>query len=91
MFDFVYTGSSLFGKHKAMNKMLKNENLKSEGVIYVGDEVRDVEAADKVGLKVVSVDWGFNSREFLNQINPGSVVSSVSDLKRLLTTVDTTF
>jgi hypothetical protein len=33
--------------------------------LYVGDEVRDIQAAHKAGVAVAAVTWGFNSRDLL--------------------------
>lgn len=63
--DFVYSGSSLFGKAKVVNKLLKKKGIDPAKVVYVGDEVRDVEACRKVGISMIAVGWGFNSIEAL--------------------------
>ena len=48
-FTFIYSGST-FGKHKVINKWLRIENIHTEKVVYVGDEIRDIDAAKKVVL-----------------------------------------
>ena len=60
-FAFIYS-SSTFGKHKVINRWLKREHINPEQVVYVGDEVRDIDAARKTGIKVIAVSWGFNSQ-----------------------------
>ena len=61
LFDFVYSGATIFGKHKVIKEFLNQNNFKSNEVIYVGDETRDIKAAKKSKIKVVAVSWGFNS------------------------------
>jgi phosphoglycolate phosphatase len=73
LFDFIYTNRNLFGKHETMKKIITKENCPS--VIYVGDEVRDVEAMRILEIPVISVDWGLSSRNSLLKINPDYVVS----------------
>ncbi len=62
--DFIYQ-STLFGKHRTIRKAFRKENLIIDTVIYIGDEVRDIQACHKVGLDVIAVTWGLNTREAL--------------------------
>ncbi|MGB3073079.1 MAG: HAD-IA family hydrolase [Candidatus Moraniibacteriota bacterium] len=59
--DFVYQGS-LFGKAKTIEKTLTKEGLEKTAVIYIGDEIRDIDACQKAGLKIIAVTWGLNDR-----------------------------
>ncbi len=77
-FQFIFTGSCMFGKAKNL-KMVKDK-LKSKTIFYVGDEVRDVKAAKEAELKSVAVTWGFHSRKLLESSNPGVIVDKPSDL-----------
>jgi HAD superfamily hydrolase (TIGR01549 family) len=79
-FDFVYSKKSLFGKHIVLKKLIKEKGLRAEEVWYVGDEVRDVEAARKAGIKIVSVSWGFNSKNALQNALPDYVVDNPTQL-----------
>jgi len=63
LFDFIYSGATLFGKSKIINNILKQENLDYEQLFYVGDETRDIEAARRSYIKAIAVSWGFNSKE----------------------------
>lgn len=80
VFDFIYSKASFFGKDKVMKGMLKEQNLRSEEVIYIGDETRDIEAARKVNIKVISVSWGFNSRQLLEKYDPDFVINRAEEL-----------
>jgi HAD superfamily hydrolase (TIGR01509 family) len=70
LFDFIYSGKHLFGKHKLIHKLLKEQKLNKEETLFVGDEIRDVEAAHRAGLKVIAVTWGYNNREALQHADP---------------------
>ena len=70
LFDFVYSGTHLFGKDKVLRKILQQQALAPEQLMYVGDETRDVDAAKKVGVKAIAVSWGFNSSAALVARNP---------------------
>jgi phosphoglycolate phosphatase-like HAD superfamily hydrolase len=80
LFSFVYSGKSLFGKDKTFKKVFKEQSLDPSAVIYVGDETRDIEAAKKFGIPIISVSWGFNSRAILETLKPDVVVDKAEEL-----------
>lgn len=80
VFDFIYSGKNLFGKDKVMVQMLAKEGLAKASVLYVGDELRDIEASKKVGLKVVAVTWGLHTKEALEALNPDAVAETPAAL-----------
>jgi len=63
LFDFVHSELNLFGKDTALQALMKQYKLKKEEVVYVGDEIRDLEACQKINLDCISVTWGLSSRE----------------------------
>ncbi|HEY9736021.1 MAG TPA: HAD-IA family hydrolase [Trichocoleus sp.] len=79
-FRFVETGVGLFGKNRVLKQMLRRQRLKLEEVIYVGDETRDVDAAHRVGMRVVAVTWGFNSRLALERHRPDFLIDMPQSL-----------
>lgn len=74
-FDFVVGYPRLFGKAKALRRILREERIDPETVLYVGDEVRDVEAAKKAGVAVVAVTWGFHTEALLRTSGPDHLMS----------------
>ena len=56
-------------------------------LIYVGDEVRDIEAARKARISSIAVDWGFNTRESLIKAGPTEVVSNTEQLRLRITRI----
>lgn len=76
MFKYVYSEKSLFGKEKGIKKLLKERKLKKDEIIYIGDEVRDWEACQKVGVKMIGVSWGFNDKKLLRQSGLKEVIDS---------------
>ena len=79
-FAFVVGYPKLFGKGKALKRILRAERLHRDEVLYVGDELRDVEAAKKAGVKVAAVTWGFHTAELLRGASPDYVVNDASEL-----------
>lgn len=82
-FEFIYSDSSLFGKDKVLKKLLKNFNLKSEEVVYFGDEIRDVQAALKLNIKMVAVSWGFNTKKALKKYKPTYLIEKPTEILTL--------
>lgn len=80
LFDFIHGGHSAFGKGKALKKIIKDNGLAGQEVIYIGDEIRDIQAARQAGIKNISVSWGFNNREALEKNNPDALVDKPEEL-----------
>ena len=83
-FTFIYTDSSLFGKDIVLKRMLKKYQIKPDEVIYLGDEDRDIEATKKVGIKIISVSWGYNSKRLLLKHNPDYIVDSPKEILKII-------
>src|SRR5688572_16722304 len=58
-FDGFWGGQGLFTKSGALKKVVRKNNLVLEDCVYIGDEVRDIEAARHAGMKCISVSWGY--------------------------------
>lgn len=80
-FSFLRTDVSLFGKKKALAKAKKVINKK---IVYIGDELRDIEACRKNDIPIVSIPWGLNSYESLEEHNPGLVAKTADEAYNLL-------
>ena len=87
LFDFVYSESTLFGKHKLINKVVSKYKLNKKDVVYIGDEARDVTAANNAEVAVISVGWGFNSKKLLMSLNAKNYIENFTDLSKKLITV----
>jgi phosphoglycolate phosphatase len=83
-FDFISSTSKLTGKSKHLKAILKTFSLEAEEVLYVGDELRDVKAAQKAGIPIAAVTWGFNSRQSLAALQPDYLFDKPNDFMRLL-------
>ena len=84
VFDFIYSGSRIFGKSVILKFLLKKHKLAPQNVVYICDEVRDIEAARKVKIKVVAVSWGFNSGLILEKERPEALVHEPGELIEVL-------
>lgn len=83
VFDFIYTNSRIFGKSNSLKRLLRRNKWKAENAIYIGDEIRDIEAAQKAGIKIISVTWGVNSQSKLTSYHPDFLVKSTHELLTL--------
>lgn len=74
VFDLIFSGMTLFGKDKTINRFLRRHRLTKECVVYVGDETRDIVAAKRSKVKMVAVSWGYNSRSVLECNHPDCLI-----------------
>lgn len=88
-FNFIHSERNLFGKDSAIRIILKGHGLKKEEVVYVGDEIRDIDACKKVGITCISVAWGFNTFELLQKNckyviqKPEELVGAIEEISSL--------
>jgi phosphoglycolate phosphatase len=84
--DFIklYGGAGLMGKANVLRRVLRRQKLERATTYYVGDEVRDIEAAQKAGVKIISVVWGYNNEAILRKHNPDFVVEQPADIRKVL-------
>ncbi len=82
MADFVYQ-SSLFGKATTLRTVFAEQSIQPEKALYVGDEVRDVDACKKAGLQIIAVTWGLNTKEALLATGVETVDTREALLERL--------
>lgn len=83
-FTFVHSELNLFGKDKALTKLIHQHNFKREETVYVGDEVRDYEACAKIELDCISVTWGLNSHKALKGAGSTYIVDTTHEFLKLI-------
>lgn len=84
LFDFIYSGTSIFGKHQVIDRVIKQNKLNRDRVIYVGDETRDIRSARKSKVGIVAVAWGFNSPYILAEYQPDVLVATPDELLKYI-------
>ena len=80
----VYGGVSIFGKSPALRQLFKEQNIDPKDAIYVGDELRDIQACQSVHLRIVAVSWGFANKNDLANLKPTALVDSPTELMSYL-------
>ena len=83
-FDFVHSQPQIFGKSSSLRKIMRMYRIKPEQMIYVGDEVRDIQASRQARIPIISVTWGANSRELLAKYKPDYIVDTPAQILSIL-------
>lgn len=83
--DFIHSEKNLFGKGNVLNHLMSSKKLNHLETFYVGDEVRDIEAARKAGIRIISVTWGFNDSKRLAKATPDFIVNRPSEILKIVT------
>lgn len=79
-FEFTVGCSRLFGKHRALRKAVRDAGVPGQRTLYVGDEVRDITAAHRVGIRIAAVTWGLNSAALLHRFEPDYEIDDAGKL-----------
>jgi phosphoglycolate phosphatase len=83
-FGSIHSESNIFGKGVVLKKVIKEGNLDPGNVIYLGDEVRDIDAARTAGIRIISVAWGFNLEERLRKHSPDWLIKKPQEILDIL-------
>ena len=83
-FLWIEGTSGILNKAKDIKKRLKKHKISATEVIYIGDEIRDIEAAHNCGLKVIAVTWGFHTVEFLASYKPDYLVNEPKEIVEIV-------
>src|SRR3989338_1175902 len=84
VFNNIRAGLGLFGKSSVLNKLIREKNYNKEEVFYIGDEVRDIEASNRIGIEVIAVTWGFQSKSILKKYKPNYLVDTPNELYQVV-------
>ncbi len=83
-FKTIYAGIPAFRKHRILKRLLSRYHFQKDQIVYIGDEVRDVEACRKAGVPVIGVSWGLNDRSALLAAEASYVVDTPEELLSLI-------
>lgn len=79
-FKKVYGNVGIFSKAQALKKVVRRQGFSLSEAIYIGDEVRDIEAAKKIGMPIISVTWGYNGKQILESHQPNYVADKPAEI-----------
>jgi phosphoglycolate phosphatase len=83
LFSFI-DSASVFGKGRAIRASLRANYIRREEAIYVGDEIRDIDAARKGNIPSIAVTWGFNHADTLSTHQPDYLINKPQEILQLL-------
>jgi len=81
LISYLECGASLFGKRARIRKILGQSGIPREKAIYIGDEVRDIEAARKERIASGAVAWGYTHALTLEAHSPAECFASINDIR----------
>jgi phosphoglycolate phosphatase len=86
LFDFIRCSSKLLGKARMIRSVIRKQHVHAVDILFVGDETRDIEACQRVGIRIAAVTWGYNSRRSLVAMKPDFLFEDPKELVTLLAT-----
>lgn len=79
----ILKGSSVFGKDKALKRLLKSKKYDRNASWMIGDEMRDIAAGNKSKLNTIGVTWGLQSEVGLKLAKPGYIADKPKDILKI--------
>lgn len=77
-------GASMFGKASKLRKVIRAMGVRHEEALYIGDEIRDAEAAREAGIDFGAVAWGQHTIEMLRAQEPALIFDDVAEIAEKL-------
>ncbi|WP_345971984.1 HAD hydrolase-like protein [Sulfurimonas diazotrophicus] len=77
-------GTHMFGKASKLKQILRQTGIDPSEAIYIGDEIRDLEAARAVKMDFGAVSWGYTRDEALMEHSPTMMFSNVGEIVQRL-------
>jgi phosphoglycolate phosphatase len=81
-------GASMFGKASKISQLLRKSAVQKAETIFIGDEIRDAEAAARAKIDFGAVTWGQHSQELLRTRNPAKIFRAVHEIADALCGTD---
>ena len=73
-------GTSLFGKCSKLKNILRKTKIDSSQAIYIGDELRDLQASEAENVAFGAVSWGYTRIDALIQHSPTEIFYCVDEI-----------
>lgn len=82
LIGYYQCGVSFSGKTGNLKGLLRRAGAEPADTLYIGDEIRDLEAAVAAGVGFGAASWGLNSREIFEGYGPVSIYERPEDISR---------
>lgn len=73
-------GASMFGKAAKLRRALRITSVPPDAALYIGDEIRDAQAARAANIPFGAVAWGQHDEPTLRSQRPAEFFHSVEDI-----------
>jgi phosphoglycolate phosphatase-like HAD superfamily hydrolase len=83
-FAFIRSSSKLLGKSRELRAVMKSRQVAAHDILFIGDETRDIDAAQKAGIRMAAVTWGYNSARSIEAMKPDFLFAHPGDLTAFL-------
>ncbi|MGV3559624.1 HAD hydrolase-like protein [Larkinella arboricola] len=80
LINYYSCGTSVFGKQSKFRKVMKKSGFRPGEILCIGDEVRDIEAAQSEALPFGAVTWGYTRTDALTAYSGITVFYTVADI-----------
>jgi len=84
LFQLFEDKVSIFGKPAALKRIIRKSGLERSEMLAIGDEIRDIEAAQKVSIPFGAVSWGFSTLEALITHSPDHTFTEMGQILDLV-------
>lgn len=85
-FTTIHGNARVHGKARILRKLAAVHPDSTSAVYYIGDEVRDIIAAKKAGVRSIAVSWGYNNIHVLHEHKPDELVSEPEKITEIVKT-----
>jgi phosphoglycolate phosphatase len=80
----VLKSPRIFGKANSLRRLLRQTGAQAASAWMIGDEVRDMVAARRVGMNAMAVTWGFQPEVTLAALKPQAIARQLEDIPKLI-------
>lgn len=77
-------GTGLFGKSSKLKNILRKTGIASDDAIYIGDEIRDQNAATADNMDFGAVSWGYTKADALMEHAPSAMFYRIEEIAEKL-------
>ena len=79
-FAWVEGTEGVLNKSSYLSRQIRKHKLEQYDLYYIGDEIRDIEAARRNKIKSIAVSWGLHSHQHLQKHQPSYLVDRPSEI-----------
>lgn len=83
-FTHYACGAALFGKARRLRALIRDAGVAPSDTLYVGDEIRDHQAASEAGCAFGAVTWGYTRADALAARGPAHVFADPGAIARAI-------